>query len=179
MTDIEHLALQEATLKALADEVDKRYRAVRAELQAAFDKAHETTGATVARVTVKTPDGTKVGTVSARGSGDPIAAVDDRQAFLEWAVKNAPTEITRRIVTEVRPAYESMILDQMTAAGAPRIVDADGVITEVPGVSVRPRRSRNHAMRVTDAPAIICAWRAGELPMLPDIEQPGITDGTA
>lgn len=165
MTDLQALALEEATLKALLDEVTDRYKTVRADYQTAIEDAAKVTGAAVSKVIPQLPDGTKVATISSRGSGDSIAEIDDPAAFLKWALANAQTEIKREIVTTVREAYVTKILGQMTAAGTNRIVDADGVITEVPGVSVRPRRSRNHAIRFAKGgrEAIINAWRDGTL----------------
>lgn len=173
--NLPELALQEATLKALADTVEKRLKAARVAYQDALDAAEKATGAAVGNVTPTLADGTKIATVYTRGSGDPIAQVDDDRVFLEWALKHAPTEIHREFVTTVREAYVTKILDEMTNAGTNQIVDHDGVIHTIPGVTVRPRRPKTHSLRFKTggADAIIDAWRNGAI-AVPGIERPQI-----
>jgi hypothetical protein len=174
-SNLTELAMQEATLKALLDLVKDRYNAVRDDYQTAVETAEQATGGTIGNVIPKLSDGTQVATIFSRGSGDPVAEIEDPKAFLAWAIDNAKTEIQREIVTTVRPAYVEKILDQMTAAGAPVIADVDGVVTTVPGVTVRPRRSKTHSIRFKTGgrDAIVQAWRDGAL-QIPGIERPEI-----
>lgn len=159
MTDIPNLALQEAALKTLADEVADRLKAVKAEMQEALDS----TGAT--RVSAALPDGTKVATVSAT-EPKPAAVVVDEPAFRAWVRETAATEVVSRVVTEVRPAYAAALLAEMTAAGAPVWADREtGEVHDVPGVEVRATRARGHSVRpVTGGrEALIAAFRSGLL----------------
>lgn len=159
MTDMQQLALQEAALKALADEIGEQLKAVKVEMQAALDAS----GAT--RVTAALPDGTKVATVSMT-EPKPTAVVVDDAAFREFVRATAPGEISVRLVTEVRPAYATAVLADMTAAGVARWVDTGtGEVHDVPGVEVRATRARGHSVRPVDGgrEAIAAAWRAGTL----------------
>jgi len=166
MSDIKHLAQVEATLKALADAVDGRLKEVRASMQAELETLRTDTGAT--SITAALPDGTAVATISLP-KNTPTAAIDDQEAFLQWAIENAPTEIERTFVgfvTTVRPAYVKKILAEMDAAGAPQICDVEtGVVWKIPGASVRPRRASSHSVRFkTNGKDLIgAAWRNGQL----------------
>ncbi|MGW1015635.1 hypothetical protein [Streptomyces niveus] len=157
--DIAQLALEEAALKTLADAVNDRLKEVKASMQ------QQLVGNGISKVTASLPDGTKVATIS-RSDAKPAAVVVDDDAFLAWVRTAAPDEINTRLVTEVRPAYRTAVLAQMTAAGTPQVVDTDtGVIHEVPGVEVRATRSLTHSVRPTSGgkEAIADAWRNGQL----------------
>jgi hypothetical protein len=168
------LALEEATLKALLDAVGDRYKAVRLEVQAELTKIETTTGMT-GKVSPKLPDGMVLGTITSTGVGDPVAQIDDMPAFVQWAIVNAKTEIIREFVTTVRPAYVEKILTEMTATGAPILGDHDGVVQIVPGISVKPRRTRTHTLRFKAGgrQLIADAWQSGALP-LPGLTTPEI-----
>ncbi|GAA1887637.1 hypothetical protein GCM10009837_06730 [Streptomyces durmitorensis] len=160
LSNLTKLASDEAVLKALADAVAARLRAVRTDMQEALDA----TGG-VRQVAATLPDGTEVAKISLT---DPKAeaVVTDPDAFRDWVVKNAPSEISRRVVTEVRDSYKALLLNQMTAAGRPEICDTEtGVLETVPGVEVRATRARSHSVRFAKAgkDAIGKAWRNGEL----------------
>lgn len=160
LTQLTKLASDEAVLKALADAVAGRLRAVRADMQAALDA----TGG-VRQISASLPDGTEVAKISLTDP-KPEAVITDPDAFRDWVVKNAPTEISRRVVTEVRDAYKAQLLNQMTAAGRPEICHKEtGVLEAVPGVEVKATRARSHSVRFakTGKDAIGAAWRNGEL----------------
>ncbi|MET7933437.1 hypothetical protein [Streptomyces sp. NPDC005322] len=172
MNDMQQLALEEAALKTLADTVTDRLKTVRASMQEAMD----TTGAS--RVDAALPDGTKVATISA-SNPKPTAQVIDGDLFLKWVREHSPANITTRLVTEVRPAYTTALLAEMTAAGTAEVADKEtGVVEEVPGVEIKATRSRGHSVRPVDGgrEAIAEAWRTGQLAHL-DIPQ--ITAGGA
>ncbi|MFI7315193.1 hypothetical protein [Streptomyces hygroscopicus] len=172
MNDMQQLALEEAALKTLADAVTDRLKAVRASMQEAMD----TTGAS--RVDATLPDGTKVATISST-SPKPTAQVTDPDLFLKWVREHSPKNVTTKLVTEVRPAYQTALLAEMTAAGVAEVADKDtGVVEEVPGVEIKATRSRGHSVRPVDGgrEAIGAAWRTGQLAHL-DIPQ--ITAGGA
>jgi len=157
--DIAALALEEAALKALADTVNDRLKEVKATMQEAL------VGNGISKVQATLPDGTKVATIS-RSDAKPAAVVTDPDKFLAWVRTTAPDEIHTRLVTEVRPAYRTSVLAQMTAAGVPRVVDTEtGELHEVPGVEVRATRSLTHSVRPVDGgrEAIAKAWSEGRL----------------
>lgn len=172
MTDMQQLALEEAALKALADAITDRLKEVRTTMQEAMD----TTGAS--RVDAKLPDGTKVATISAT-QPKPTAQITDPDLFLKWVREHSPQNITTRLVTEVRPAYTTALLAEMTAAGVAEVADKEtGVVEAVPGVEIKATRSRGHSVRpVKGGPeAIAEAWRSGALAHL---ALPQITAGGA
>lgn len=163
------LALEEATLKALADLVKDRLAAVRTELQTGLDTAEKEAG--TRQIAAKLPDGTTVATLSLTDP-NPEAKVTDSDAFKAWVMATFPSEIERRFVTEVREAFTTKLLAEMTAAGVPRVVDKDtGELHDVPGVTVKATRSRNHSLRFkpTGRADIAAAWQAGALDL------PGVT----
>lgn len=159
MSDAQQLALEEAALKTLVDAVTDRLKQVRAAMQEALDDSG------VSRMDARLPDGTKVATIS-RTDPKPTAVVVDEAAFREWVrARTEGAEVITRLVAEVRPAYQTALLGQITAAGVPQVVDGDGVIHEVPGVEIRATRSRGHSVRPVDGgrEAIAAAWRNGTL----------------
>ncbi|MHA6764796.1 hypothetical protein [Streptacidiphilus sp. PAMC 29251] len=163
------LALEEAQLKALSDAVAERLKEIRGSVQAGLDQAQHDSG--TRQIAVLLPDGTPVATVTLP-EPNPEAKVTDSDALTAWVVANYPTEIQREFVTTVRGAFANRLLAEMTAAGVAQVVDKEtGVIHTVPGVEVRPTRSRSH--RLTFRPAgrelIAEAWQAGHLSL------PGVT----
>lgn len=177
LTQLTKLASDEAVLRALADAVNDRLKTVRADMQAALDA----TGG-VRQVAATLPDGTEVAKVSLTDP-KPEAVITDADAFRDWVLKSAPTEVKRevRVVTEVRDSYKALLLNQMTAAGRPEVCDKEtGVVEEVPGVEVRATRARSHSVRFskTGKGAIGEAWRNGKLAadLMPQL---GAGDGDA
>lgn len=169
--DMQQLALEEAALKTLADAITDRLKDVKAQMQEALD----TTGAS--RVEARLPDGTKVATISML-SPKPAAVVTDPDAFLGWVRQNSPANVVSRIVTEVRPAYTTALLSEMTAAGVAEVADKEtGVVEAVPGVEIRAARSRTHSVWTVDGgrDAIAKAWRSGALAhlALPQLDATG------
>lgn len=176
MSNLRELALEEATLKALADVVTERLKAIRAETQSGLDKADEETG--TRQIVAKLPDGTSIATLSLTDP-KPEAKVTDAEAFQAWVMETYPDEIARRFVAEVRPAFADKVLGEMTAAGVARFVDTEtGELYDVPGVEVKATRSRNHALRFKPEgrEAVAKAWASGELP-LPGVTPPAIQPG--
>ncbi|HET7517150.1 MAG TPA: hypothetical protein VFN05_05520 [Actinomycetes bacterium] len=159
-------ATEEAVLKALHDTIGTRLKEIKARTQEQL----EATGAT--RVDAKLPDGTKVGTIY-RPTASTEAHVTDPEKYLKWVREHAPSEITSRVVTEVRASYTKALLAQLTATGAPVWADADGVAHDVPGVEIVPTRNTTHSVRLTkDGPEKIAeAWRNGELAHLDVLPQ--------
>jgi uncharacterized protein (DUF2267 family) len=169
--DMRDLALREAALKTLADAVGAELKAVKAAMQEQL----ETTGA--AQVHAELPDGTKVGTIS-RAVPKPAATVIDDAAFLGWVRETAPGEIASRVVTEVRPAYRTALLAEMTATGTAEVPDRQtGEIAPVPGVEIAAGRATTHSVRLAKdgAERIVAAWRSGDLAGLDLPQLPGGT----
>lgn len=178
MSNLRELACEEATLKALADVVADRLKAVRAETQAALDTAEEQTG--TRQVAASLPDGTPIATISLTDP-KPEAKVTNAEAFQAWVMEAFPGEIERRFVAEVRPAFVDKVLGEMTAAGVARLVNKEtGELHDVPGVEVKATRSRNHSLRFkpTGRQDIAKAWQAGAL-AVPGLAAPAIESGDA
>jgi len=157
--DMQQLALQEATLKSLADRINDQLKQTRAAMQEAMD----TTGAS--RVNATLPTGEKLGTIFVN-EPKPTATVTDPDLFRAWVREHSPENITSRVVTEVRPAYQAAILADCTAAGVPQWADREtGEIFEVPGVEIKATRARGHSVRLGDDAADLIgeAWRTGAL----------------
>jgi hypothetical protein len=166
---------REAVLKTLLDTIDAEYKAARAAVQEALDAQAAASGAK--SFDAKLPGGVTVGTVTLTGGGT-AAAVTDTAAFTEWVRERYPSEMTVRIVREVREAWQADLLARATAAGA--AVDTD-TGEEIPGVEIRPSRARSHSVRFAkDGRALVGeAWRTGLLgPVLPAIA-PAAANGTA
>lgn len=167
--NLRELALQEATLKALADLVKDRLAEVRSQMQSGLDAAEKDSG--TRQIAASLPDGTAVATLSLTDP-KPEARVIDEAVFKAWVIDHYPSEIERRFITEVRAAFADKLLAEMTAAGTPRIVDKEtGELHEVPGVSVKATRARNHSLRFKPEgrQAIAEAWWSGA------VEVPGVT----
>lgn len=156
-------AARGAALKTLLDVIDSEYKTARAEVQTLLDAVSAETGAT--QIKAQLPDGTPIATVSL-SSGSAEAKVIDSEAYTAWVLANYASEITRRFVTEVQPAFTKRVLAELTAAGGTEWADpATGVIHEVPGVAIAPARARTHSVRFTKTGRadVITAWRSGAL----------------
>lgn len=157
-------AAEEAYLKTLLDVVNAAYQTKRKQVQSLLDAASRELGTD--RVAATLPDGkTKIATISlTKGSAE--AQVVDETAFKAWVMEHYNSEIERRFVAEVRGAFRTKLLAQMTAANSAEWADPEtGVIHEVPGVAIRPARARGHSVRMTQTgPSdVMDAWRNGLL----------------
>lgn len=169
-------AAREAYLKTLLDVVNDAYKEARNETQTLLDAAAEETGAH--QIAVSIPDGPDIATVSL-SSGEAAAKVTDEEAFTAWVIEHKSTEVVRRFVTEVQPAFTKKLLAELTAAGGTEWPDPEtGVIHEVPGVAIAPSRARTHSVRFkTDGrDKVMAAWREGRLA---DVALPQLTAGGA
>jgi hypothetical protein len=156
-------AEREAYLKTLLDAVNDAYKAARTETQTLLDAAAEENGTRQAAVAL--PDGPDIATVSL-SSGEAAAKVIDEEAFTAWVIANYGTEVERRFVTEVRPAFRDKVLGALTAANGIEWADPEsGVIHEVPGVAIAPSRARTHSLRFKKdgRDKVMQAWREGRL----------------
>lgn len=167
--NLRELALEEATLKALAELVKERMTEIRSALQSGLDTAERESG--TRQIAATLPNGTPVATLSLTDP-KPEARIVDAEAFMRWAMTAYPGEIERRFVTEVRPAFADKLLAEMSGAGVARVLDTDtGELHDVPGVTVKATRSRNHSLRFkpTGKKDIAAAWESGTLQL------PGVT----
>ncbi len=156
-------AAREAVLKALSDRIGEELKAVRLEVQAGLDEA---TG--VRQVAATLPDGTLVAKISLTDP-TPAATVADPDTFLAWVRDHHPAgdaNIVRRFVTEIRPAFTTALLGEITAAGVPQWCNQEtGEVHDVPGVEIRATRGRSHSVRFEkDGRDLVAkAWQAGQL----------------
>ncbi len=155
-------ATRAAVLSALADAIGDELKTAKAELQAELKAAKQETGTQQVGVTL--PGGQDVGKVSLVQPKAAAVIVDDK-AFLEWVRSVRPGEVTSRVVTEVRPAWLSLVLKEITAVGAVQWCDKEtGELHDVPGVEMQGRAAYTR-MTLPDEGrmAIGEAWRAGAL----------------
>lgn len=173
--NLKEAAAREAALKTLLDVVEAEYKAARAETRTALEAAAQDTG--VRQVAVSLPDGPDIATVSL-SSGEAAAKVVDTDAFTAWVRDHYATELERKFVTTVRPAFLDRLLKEMTAAGAAEYADPEtGVIHEVPGVQIAPARARTHSVRFKKdgRQQVMQALREGQLiaAVLPELTAGG------
>lgn len=172
---LQDAAAREAVLKALADRIGEEYKKARAEVQAELDANRG-----LQQVAALLPDGRRVAKISLTAP-DPAAVVTDPDAYLAWVRDHHPgtDNVVRRVVTEVRPAFTTALLAELTAAGVPQWCDTEtGEVHTVPGVEIRATRSRGHSVRFekTGRELVAEAWQAG---LLTDLVLPELTAGGA
>lgn len=147
---LKKLAQDEAALRALIDFANSRLTTLRAEMQTAIKETKESTGMT-GSIAALLPDGEQFASIIPTKGGKAEATVVDEEAFLAWVRKEHPGEIHRYMVTEVRPAYRSKLLGEMTAAKVPQVVDTEtGVVHTVPGVELKPTRKPTHQIKFVE-----------------------------
>lgn len=150
-----------AVLDALKTALDEELKTARADLQTGLKTAKKETGTQTIAVDLNGQDIGKATLVQPK----PQATVTDPAALLAWARTVAASEITTRLVTEIRPAWLAVLLKQLTAAGRPEWADPEtGVIHTVPGVEMQPRAAQTRLTLPDEGKAAIAdAWRTGEL----------------
>lgn len=160
------LALEEAVLGVVlkkmrerAKDVQKRYDSVKKELQRELETEE------VDKQPVKLPDGTRIGAIS-KVEEAIGAVVTDEAALRDWVREHSKDNVTSRLVTEIRPAYLSLILKEMTKRGSAQIlVPETGELLDVPGIDFQTVRSAYHTYKPAEdaADVIAQAWRDGHL----------------
>jgi hypothetical protein len=161
--NLKDIAARTAVLTALADVINEELKTSKRELQEGLKTAKAETGAQ--QIGMELPDGQDIGKVSLV-QPKAAATITNPELFLAWAREVRPTEVATRLVTEVRPAWQALILKQITAAGTTEWADPDnGVIHTVPGVELQGRAAYTR-MTVPDEgkAAIAQAWRDRRLP---------------
>lgn len=160
--NLKDIATRTAVLSALADVINEELKTSKRELQEGLKAAKAETGAQ--QIGMELPDGQDIGKVSLV-QPKAAAVITNPDEFLAWAREVRPTEVATRLVTEVRPAWQALVLKQLTAAGTTEWADPDnGVIHTVPGVELQGRAAYTR-MTVPDTgkAAIAEAWREGRL----------------
>ena len=150
-----------ALLDTLAAAVAAELKTAKTELQAGLKAAKEETGTQQIAVDL---DGTDIGKATLV-QPKATAVVTDDQALLAWVRTVAKSEITTRLVTEIRPAWLDLLLKQITATGTTEWADPEtGVIHEVPGVAMQGRAAYTRMTIPAEGKAAIGeAWRSGAL----------------
>ncbi|MFI8294060.1 hypothetical protein ACIGBL_33480 [Streptomyces sp. NPDC085614] len=167
---IKDTATRVAILDTLATRVATELKAAKQELQAGLKDAKAETGTQQISVDLAGRDIGKATLVQPKAA----AVVTDPDALLAWVRTVAATEITTRLVTEVRPAWVANLLKQLTATGTAEWADPDtGVIHDVPGVTMQGRAAHVRLTIPNDGKqAIATAWQSGALTalVLPELE---------
>lgn len=155
-------AARTAVLSTLSALIDAELKASKAQLQAELKAAKEETG--TQKVGVSLPDGRDVGTASLV-QPKATAVVTDEEAFLKWVMTVRPSEVVRRFITEVRPAWQALVLKELTAAGVAQWCDKEtGEVHDVPGVQIQGRAAYTRLTVPDEGTAAIAeAWREGRL----------------
>lgn len=160
--NLREIALREAELTLRIGQLKKELNTVREATQAALEKAHEETG--TRQISVTLPDGRRVGTISVNEDTQK-PEITDEDTYREWVSQHYPSEVQRKFVAEIRPAFTSSILAEMTKAKGPRITDTEtGEIRYVPGVEIRTTKRGGHTLRFRDddaKEAVRAAFQAG------------------
>jgi hypothetical protein len=159
---LKETAARTAVLSTLADLIGAELKTAKAQLQTELKAAKQETG--TQKVGVFLPDGRDVGTASLV-QPKAAAVVTDEEAFLKWVMAVRPDEVVRRFVTEVRPAWQTLVLKELTAAGAPQWCDKEtGEVHNVPGVQIQGRAAYTRLTVPDEGTAAIAeAWREGLL----------------
>lgn len=157
---LKDMATRVAALDTLKWRVAEELDSARVELQAAMVEAKAESG------TQKIGFGlgsVELGTATLV-EPDESAVVVDEAALMAWVRRVAPSEIVSRVVTEVRPAWRSQLLKDITAAdGSATWADpVTGEIHEVPGVEFQDRAAYARVqIPAAGKVAMAEAWRTG------------------
>lgn len=164
-------ALLEAAITGLKKKLDENLKGVRTDMQTTLE------GAGIERLSVKLPDGRRVGAITLSTSSRK-PEVTDEAAFARFVEEFAPTEVVT--IKVVRPAFQTKLLAEMEARGAAEIVDPEHhEIIEVEGVEMKDGRASSHSVtwEKDGLDALAEAWRAGLLDHIDGLPQ--LTSGGA
>jgi len=180
--DLPACAHEEAVLIALKAAVDKRLKAAKARTLAALAEAETATGARIGDVPATLPSGEAVAHVVPTRT-QQRAVIADNGAFLAWALKVLPDRVNTTVVQTVDEPFAAQLLADVAVHGAPRYVDADGVVYEVPGVQILAGGALGHRVTwsKTGQDAMVRAVSSGALDvraLLAAIEGGDGDDGT-
>lgn len=143
-------------MRARLDQALAFYEDVDREAARLLDQQYQASKSTKADVTLDDPGETKFATVT-RVGGQAEAQITDDAAFEAWVRDNYPEHhgfriIPARTVVEVDKTFAAAVLASVDAAGKPVYADPEtGEIHDVPGVAIRPTRSRYYRWTFTRA----------------------------
>lgn len=164
------LATRAAILSALHDRIGDELKTAKADLQTSLKAAKAETGTQQIGMDLLGRDLGKVTLVQPKAA----AVVTDNAALLAWVRQVAKSEITTRIVAEIRPAWLTSLLKQISAVGRPEWADPEtGVIHDVPGITMQGRAAHVRMTVTADGEQVIAeAWQSGALTamVLPELE---------
>ncbi|MCY0944653.1 hypothetical protein [Streptomyces antarcticus] len=155
--DPAHLAAvlrRRQAMRAQLDQAEVLYEDVNREAGKLLDQQYQATRSTKADVTLD--DDTKFANVT-RVGGEAEAQVIDREAFAAWVRDTYPDQWSYRIVparteTVVDETFAAAVLAAVDAAGSPQYSDTtSGLVHDVPGVMIKPTRSRYYRWTFTRA----------------------------
>ncbi|MER5706026.1 hypothetical protein [Streptomyces sp. NPDC002122] len=167
-------ATRVAILDTLAKTIANELKTAKTELETGLRAAKAETGTQTIAVDLNGTDIGKATLVQPKAEAD----ITDPVKLLTWVREVAPTEITTRLVTEIRPAWLTQLKKQVEAVGRPEWADPEtGVIHDVPGIKLVGRTAHTR-LTIPDEgkQAIATAWRdrlldAVVMPELPAAEQ--------
>ncbi|MFJ8301557.1 hypothetical protein ACIQ9R_37410 [Streptomyces sp. NPDC094447] len=164
------VAILDTLAKTIADEL----KHAKADLEIGLRTAKAETGTQTITVDLLGTDIGKATLVQPK----PAATVTDETALLAWVRTVAPTEVTTRLLTEIRPAWLAQLKKQIEAVGTAEWADPEtGVIHDVPGIELVGRTAHTRlTVPAEGKQAIADAWRNRLLdtvvtPELPAAEQ--------
>lgn len=154
-------ATRVAILDTLSRSITTELKKAKAELETGLRAAKDETGTQTIAVDL---DGTDIGKATLVQQ-KPAATVTDEIALLAWVRDVAKSEVTVRVVTEIRPAWLAQLKKQIEAVGRPEWADPEtGVIHEVPGIELVGRAAHTRLTVPEEGRAAIGeAWRSGAL----------------
>ncbi|MFJ5999627.1 hypothetical protein [Streptomyces sp. NPDC092370] len=139
-------------MRAQLDQAEVLYEDVDREAKKLLDQQYKATRSVKADVTLD--DDTKFASVT-RVGGEAEAQVSDREAFAAWVRDHYPEHWDFRIIparteTVVDETFAATVLAAVDAAGVPQWADPEsGELHEVPGVMIKPTRSRYYRWTFT------------------------------
>ncbi|MEU0458812.1 hypothetical protein ABZ322_38940 [Streptomyces sp. NPDC006129] len=139
-------------MRAQLDQAEVLYEDVDREAKKLLDQQYKATRSVKADVTLD--DDTKFASVT-RVGGEAEAQVTDREAFAAWVRDHYPEHWDFRIIparteTVIDETFAATVLAAVDAAGVPQWADPEsGELHEVPGVMIKPTRSRYYRWTFT------------------------------
>ncbi|MZE53781.1 hypothetical protein GTY86_35745 [Streptomyces sp. SID5770] len=158
---LKETARRAAILDTLSKMIAAELKTAKNDLETGLRAAKDETGTQTIAVDL---DGTDIGKATLVQQ-KPAATVTDETALLAWVRDVAKSEVTVRVVTEIRPAWLAQLKKQIEAVGRPEWADPEtGVIHEVPGVELVGRAAHTRLTVPEEGRAAIGeAWRSGAL----------------
>jgi hypothetical protein len=139
-------------MRAQLDQAEVLYEDVDREAKKLLDQQYKATRSVKADVTLD--DDTKFASVT-RVGGEAEAQITDREAFAAWVRDHYPEHWDFRIIparteTVIDETFAATVLAAVDAAGVPQWADPEsGELHEVPGVMIKPTRSRYYRWTFT------------------------------